>query len=82
MTIAISPIYIKLTRRFVYNVGPKSRAAICKDTGISADALKAFAEKGDADALDVMKLWGVLFPNMSFLQASVMMDRLKFENVE
>lgn len=79
MVVGISPHYIRITRRFIQNVGPKSIAALSKDSGLSEEVLEKFGETGELDPLDVMKLWGLLFSEMTPLQATVVMDQKKFD---
>lgn len=79
MEVGISPVYVKLTRRFVKNVGPMSIAAISIDSGIPESDLAQYAEGGALSPLDVMRLWSILFPNGTFISASGIMDAMGFE---
>lgn len=77
--LAVAAVYFQLTRRFVQNVGPKSIAALSRDTGVAADLLERFAVSGDLDGASVMRVWGKLFPDHTHIQANAQMDALKFE---
>ncbi len=77
--LAVATAYYDLTRRFIQNVGPKSVAALARDTGVAVDVLERFAETGDMDGESVMRVWGKLFPSASHLEASAQMDAVKFE---
>jgi hypothetical protein len=76
--IAISPVYIALTHRFIKNVGPKSYTAIAKDSNITVEELNTFRKTMKLDPEKVMTLWSMNFPNCTFLQASAWMDEQKF----
>jgi hypothetical protein len=77
--LAVAAVYFQLTRRFVQNVGPKSIAALSRDSGVAADLLERFAETGDLDGASVMRVWGKLFPDHTHLQANTQMDALQFQ---
>ena len=77
--IGISPHYIKLTRRFIQNAGPLSITALSADIGIPAEELEQFGETGELQAEKVMKVWVAVFQNLTFLEASVSMDKLGFQ---
>lgn len=77
--IAIAPVYIQLTHRFIANVGPKSRKAISRDTEIPVAELDHFDETKELAPEKIMRLWSLLFPDQTFLEANSMMDELGFE---
>jgi hypothetical protein len=78
MLVAVAPVYIDQSHRFVAAVGPKSLAKISKDSGISVADLEKFQEDKKALAPEkCVSLWAMLFPDMSFIQANVLMDELK-----
>jgi len=78
MIVGISSVYIELVHRFVKNVGPKSLAHLSKDSLIPIAELESFDRSGKLDPEKVMKLWSLLFPDSTFLQASSYMDAQGF----
>ena len=80
MMVAISPVYVKLVHRFVSNVGPKSLAKISEDSGIAVTELEVFAVTKELEPEKVMRIWGLVFPNHTFIEASAVMDALDLGN--
>lgn len=78
MLVAVAPVYIDQSHRFVAGVGPKSLAKISEDSGIPVADLEKFQEDKTALAPEkCVSLWSMFFPDMTFLQASVLMDEMK-----